>query len=164
MKRKANDRPLMRQKVNVTPVLLKKWEDNFLFDIRHIIHASPLEKEHLNKTFEHQERTFEVVGMGEGRSVMLREVRPEGTFYWECTRHFVEMQFGLFNREFVKAPGTKKSILRDMPFEESQLLLAPLKPSRRKAAVVEEEVIEDEFEQLENYEDEIVDESQNDLF
>lgn len=163
MKRKANERPLMRQKVNVSPALLKKWEDNYLFEVRQIIHQIPLEREHLNKTFEHQERTFEIIGMGEGRSIMLRETRAEGTFYWECTRHFAEMKLGLFNREFVKAPGTSKTVLQQMPFEENQLLLAPLKPSRKKVEVVEEE-IEDEFDQLEGYEDEIVDETETDLF
>ena len=164
MKRKANDRPLMRQKVNVSPALLKKWQENYMFDIRHIIHQIPLEEEHLNRTFEYQGRTFEVIGMGEGRSIMLRETRTEGTFYWECTRHFVEMQFGLFNREFVKAPGTSRTVLQDMPFEENQLLLAPLKATRKKAVVEEEEEKQDEFETLDTYEDEIADDSQNDLF
>jgi|NOAtaT_7_FD_contig_41_865726_length_1148_multi_3_in_0_out_0_3 hypothetical protein len=167
MKRKANDRPLMRQRVNVSEVLINKWKENYLFDIRHVIHQIPLEKEHLNQTFEHQGRTFELIGMGEGRTLMLRETRTEGTFYWECTRQFVQSKFGLFNKEFVSVAGTTKTILRDLPYSETELLLAPLKVSRKKATVEETEEPVNEFEQIEDYEDELVDEQQEnetDLF
>jgi len=167
MKRKTNDRPLMRQRVNVTETLINKWVENYLFDIRHVIHQIPLEKEHLNQTFEHQGRTFELIGMGESRSIMLRETRSEGTFYWECTRQFVQMKFGLFNKEFVSVAGTSKTILKDLPYSETELLLAPLKVSRRKSEKEEETETVNEFEQIEDYEDELADEQQEnetDLF
>ena len=90
VKKKTTDRVLMRQKINISPVLLNKWKENYLFDIRQMVHGSILEKDDLYTTFEHQERTFEIVGMGEGRSLMLRETREEGVFYWECTRQFVQ--------------------------------------------------------------------------
>ena len=51
-----------------------------------------------------------------------------------------------------------------MSYEENQLLLAPMK-SRRGAKV--EEVVDSplvEFEQIEEYEDKIIDETQTDLF
>jgi hypothetical protein len=164
IKKGKNDRALMRQRINVTPALLQKWKDNYLFDIRHVIHGSLMQPEDIGIVFEHQERQFEIIGMGESRAIMLKETRPEGIFYWETTRHFVQLKLERFNRAFVKAPGTSKTILRDMPYEESQLLLAPMKV-RRGAKV--EEIIDspvEEFEQIENYVDEIVDETQTDLF
>jgi hypothetical protein len=164
IKKGKNERALMRQRINVTPTLLQKWKDNYLFDIRHVIHGSLMQPEDIGTVFEHQERQFEIIGMGESRAIMLKETRSEGTFFWETTRHFVQLKLERFNKAFVKAPGTSKTILRDMPYEESQLLLAPIK-ARRGAKV--EEVIDspvDEFEQIEDYVDEIVDETQTDLF
>ena len=164
IKKGKNDRALMRQRINATPALLKKWKDNYLFDIRHVIHGSLMQPEDLGTVFEHQERQFEIIGMGESRAIMLKETRQEGTFYWETTRHFVQLKLERFNRAFVKAPGTSKTILRDMPYEESQLLLAPMK-ARRGAKI--EEVVDSpvfELEQIEEHEDKIVDETQTDLF
>ena len=164
IKKGKNDRALMRQRINVTPTLLQKWKDNYLFDIRNVVHGSIMENEDLGIVFEHQEREFEIIGMGESRAIMLKETRPEGIFYWECTRHFAQLKLERFNRAFVKAPGTSKTILQDIPYEENQLLLAPMK-ARRGAKV--EELVEspvDEFERIEDYEDEIVDETQTDLF
>jgi hypothetical protein len=165
MKRKPNDRPLMRQRVNVSPTLINKWKENYLFDIRHVIHQLPLEKEHLGQTIEHQDRTFEILGMGESRSIMLKETRPEGIFYWECTRQFVQMKLGLFNKEFVNLPNGKTT-LKDMPYSDTELLLAPLKATRKAKSTEDEteETPSNEFEQIEEYQDEIADESQNDLF
>jgi hypothetical protein len=164
MKKGKNDRALMRQRINVSPALLNKWVENYLFDIRHIIHGSLLKAEDIGTKFEHQERTFEIVGMGESRAVMLREVREEGTFYWETTRHFVQMKLERFNQEFVKASGTSKTVLRDLPYDVNQLLLAPVKASRK--AKVEENIDApiDEFDSIDEYEDELVDDSQTDLF
>ena len=164
MKKGKNDRALMRQRINVSPALLQKWVDNYLFDIRHVIHGSLMKPEDIGTKFEHQGREFEIIGMGESRAIMLKETRSEGTFYWETTRHFTQLKLERFNQAFVKAPGTTKTILRDLPYEESQLLLAPMK-AKRGAKV--EEVVDspvDEFERIEDYEDEIVDETQTDLF
>lgn len=139
---KTTDRPLMRQKINVTPVLIKKWVDTYKYDIRQVIHGSLLEVDDIGTKFTHQEREFEIVGMGEGRSLMLRETRTEGEFYWECTRQFVQMSLERYNREFVKLPNGK-TILRDMAYETPQLHLAPKSVKRRKPVVeeVEEPII-----------------------
>ena len=73
MATKNSERPLMRQKVNVkSQALLDKWKSEYLFDIRHLIHSSYLKPEDLNTTFEHQGRKFEIIGMGDGRTIMLK--------------------------------------------------------------------------------------------
>jgi hypothetical protein len=150
---KTNDRPLMRQKINVSPALLKKWNDEYLFDIRQMIHGSLLKPEDIGTTFEHQGRVFEIVGMGDGRSVMLRETRSEGIFYWECTRQFVQMKLERYNRAFQKLPNGKTTLV-DMPYENTQLHLAPKNVKRKKAVVVEdeEETIENEV-LIDNFDD-----------
>lgn len=154
VKKKSTDRVLMRQKINISPVLLNKWKDNYLFDIRQMVHGSLLEKTDLYTTFEHQERTFEIVGMGEGRSLMLRETRSEGVFYWECTRQFVQMKLERYNQEFLKVEGSGKTRLSPIPYTESELLLAPLKARRgRRPAETEDENIEDETLYVETYDD-----------
>jgi hypothetical protein len=154
MATKTTDRPLMRQKVNVSPELLEKWKAEYLFDIRHIIHGSLLTPEDLGTTFTHQERTFEIVGMGNGRTVMLRETREEGVFYWETTRPFVQQSLNRFNRAFTKLPNGKTT-LTNMSYEPVQLVLAPKNTKRRKPVVEEEEVIVTDNEiQLEVYNEE----------
>ena len=153
MATKTTDRPLMRQKVNVTSVLMNKWKDEYLFDIRNLIHGSLLEPEDLGKTFTHQDRTFEIIGMGNGRTVMLRETREEGVFYWECTRQFTQQALGRFNREFTKLPNGKTT-LTAIPYETAQLLLAPKNTKRRKAVVEEEETIVSDEIVLEVYNEE----------
>lgn len=154
VKKKTTDRVLMRQKINISPVLLNKWKENYLFDIRQMVHGSILEKDDLYKTFEHQERTFEIVGMGEGRSLMLRETREEGVFYWECTRQFVQMKLERYNQEFLTVEGSSKTILSPIAYNDSELLLAPLKARRgRRPAETEDEVNTEEPVYVENYED-----------
>jgi hypothetical protein len=166
MAKSTIDRPLMRQKINVTPVLIKKWEDNYLFDIRQMINGSLLKPEDIGTIFEHQGRYFEIVGMGEGRALMLRETRSEGVFYWECTRQFVQMKLGRFNRAFQKTQFGK-TILVDMPYENAQLHLAPKNTKRKKAVVEtveeEEEYVENEI-LIDNFDEDIADETQNEEF
>ena len=50
---------LMRQKVNVTPGIVKSWEDEFRFFHRQPVHVSLLSVEDLTKTFTHQDREFD---------------------------------------------------------------------------------------------------------
>ena len=154
MATKTTDRPLMRQKVNVSPELLEKWNYEYLFDIRNMINGSLLKPEDIGTTFTHQERTFEIVGMGNGRTVMLRETREEGVFYWETTRYFVQQSLERFNQAFTKLPNGK-TIFTNMTYEPSQLVLAPKNNRRRKPVVEEEEVIVTDSEiQLEVYNEE----------
>jgi hypothetical protein len=156
MKRKANEKELMRQKVNVSPALLNKWKDMYLFDIRQMVHGSLLEKEDLGTTFEHQGRVFEIVGMGEGRSLMLRETREEGVFYWECTRQFVQMKLERYNQQFTRLANTSKTILTPMAYSDGELYLAPLKAKRGAKKVVEEDedtIYVDSYEEYDMIED-----------
>jgi hypothetical protein len=163
VKTKISERLLMRQRVNATPALLKLWVDNYKFDIRNIIHGSLLKVEDIGTTFEHQERTFKIIGMGESRLVMLEEITEEGTFHWECTRHFVQLKLERYNQEFVYFEGHKKSQLIDMSYDMNQLLLAPLK-NRRKIKPIEEIETLEETESFEDYADEVEPEAQTDIF
>jgi hypothetical protein len=138
--RKKEERQIMRQKVNVSDVLIESWKANYLHDIRNLIHPSLMEKEDLGKTFEHQGRTFEIVGMSTGGTLMVRETREEGIFYWECTRQFVQMKLQRFNKEFYKLLGKLQT--RMISYPENKLFLAPL---NKRAKKEEEEVIDDRY-------------------
>lgn len=162
---KTTDRPLMRQKVRVTTELLQKWEINFLFHNRQIMTPSLMKADDLGTTFKHQDRVFEIVGMGESDSIMLRETREEGIFYWECMRRFVQYKLQRFNRAFKKLPNGKTHLV-DIPYDEIQMLLAPKGRKRGKKKEDEEETTENEeflvnkFEKIEDYENQIEDTSQ----
>ena len=149
------DRPLMRQKINVTSTLIAKWEYEYKFDIRNLINPSLLKVSDLGTTFEHQERTFKIVGMGEGRNVMLSETTEEGTFYWETTRQFVQMKLGRFNRIYQKLPNGKTTLV-NVEYDNNQLHLSP-KGVRRKKAKEEEETPENDYDlvTIDEYETEI---------
>lgn len=164
MAKSTIDRPLMRQKVNVSPALLNKWKELYLFDIRQMINGSLLKPEDIGTVFEHQGRNFEIVGMGEGRTIMLRETREEGVFYWECTRHFTQLKLERFNRAFQKTQFGK-TILVDMPYDNSQLHLAPKNAKRKKAAPIEEEeeLVQTEI-LIDTFDEEIADDSTNEEF
>lgn len=130
------DRPVMRQKINVSDSLLKKWKTNYMFELRQPIHKSLMKASDIGTKFEHEGRLFEIVGLGESDSIMLKEERSEGVFYWECTRRFTQMKLGRFNQMLSKSSlGT--TIFSDIPYTELQLRLAPIKKSRRR--VKEEE-------------------------
>lgn len=137
--RKKEERQLMRQKINVSDVLIESWKANYLHDIRHMIHPSLMKPEDIGTTFEHQGRTFEILGMSIGGSLMLRETREEGVFYWECTRQFVQLKLERFNQEFFKIKG--KLMTRDISYPEVKLYLAPLNRKLKK----EEEPVDDRY-------------------
>jgi len=137
-------RPLMRQKTNITPAIIEKWVYEYKFDIRHVIHESQMKEEDLGAKFKHNDREFEIVGMGNMRTIMLRETREEGVFYWEASRHFVQMKLERFNREYVKLPNGKTRLV-NMLYTDNQLLLPP-KNNKRKTKSKDEEIPEDELE------------------
>lgn len=138
--RKKEERQIMRQKINISEALIKQWVDNYKTDIRQLIHPSLMEESDLGTTFEHQGRQFEIVGMASGGSLMVRETREEGIFYWETTRSFVQMKLGRFNREFYKIAG--KTMLRDIAYPENKLYLAPLNKRIKKE---EEEIVDNNY-------------------
>lgn len=162
------DRPLMRQKINVTPALIAKWEYEYKFDIRNLINPSLLKVEDLGTTFEHQGRTFQIVGMGEGRNVMLKEITEQGEFYWESSRQFVQMKLNRFNKIYQKLP-TGKTALVNIEYDLNQLHLAPKSNRRKKVKTEEEEIeeVENEFDLNDdtetNTQTDIVNEETNDF-
>jgi hypothetical protein len=153
---KREEKQLMRQKVNVTEPLIRLWQEYFMDDIRSIIHASLMQPDDIGKTFEHQNRTFEIVGMTISKTIVLREIREEGTFYWECTRHFVQMKLERFNEEFYSVPKKKRMSTRLIPYQDHQMFLPPL--NKR----VKTETLEREIEEVENIEVSYQDDSFND--
>lgn len=152
-----NDRPLMRQKVNVSETLIQSWKRNMNHELRQVIHAPLLEMEDYGKSFEHQERTFEIFGMTDNGHMMLREMVDGEPFYWECTIHFVQMKLGRFNHEYITVNGIKTT--RQMDYEVHKLLLPPQKATRKKA--VEEEEPEQEVEMVQYSEDDYTEETEN---
>jgi hypothetical protein len=153
---KKEERQLMRQKINISDILIESWKSNYLHDIRHMIHPSLMKEEDLGTIFEHQGRTFEILGMSIGGSIMLRETREEGVFYWECTRQFVQLKLERYNREFFKING--KLMTRDIPYPEIKLYLAPLNRKLKKEELVddgytdenEDELMETEIQYVED--------------
>jgi hypothetical protein len=143
--RKKEERQLMRQKINVTDALIQSWKAYYLNDIRHLIHPSLMKEEDIGSTFEHQGRTFEIVGMSFGGTLMLRETCEEGIFYWECTRSFVQMKLGRFNQEFFKVKG--KLMTRDIAYPEPKMYLSPLNRKPKKEEVEVEDQYTDEYEE-----------------
>jgi hypothetical protein len=156
---KREEKQLMRQKVNATDTLINRWQEYYMDDIRHIIHASMMRPEDLGKTFEHQERTFEIIGMTLSKTIVLRETRSEGIFYWECTRHFVQMKLGRFNEEFYQVPKKKRLLTREIPYANYQMYLPPLN-KRIKVETLEPEIDEVESVEISYEEDHITNETE----
>lgn len=139
---KSTEKPLMRRKINVSASQLAKWKSEYLFDIRNLINQSYLTEDDLGTTIEHQNREFQIIGMGESNHIMLKEIVNGESVYWECTRYFVQMKLERFNKEYKKLPGGKTTLI-DIPYETSKLLLPP-KGKKSKAKKEEADEIENE--------------------
>jgi hypothetical protein len=150
---------LMRQKINVTPDMIFHWKRCMDINLRCLITKHLLTQKDYGNTFVHQDRTFQIVGMGEGRNVMLRETRDEGVFYWECTRHFVQMKLGRFNEEFYQVPKKKRLLTREIPYANYQMYLPPLN-KRIKVETLEPEIDEVESVEISYEEDHIANETE----
>jgi hypothetical protein len=159
--RKKEERVIMRQKINITDALIEQYVKYYREDIRHLIHPSLMKMEDIGTTFEHQNRTFEIVGMTFGGTLMVRESREEGVFYWECTRQFVQMKLGRFNQEFFKVMGKLQT--REIGYPENKYYLAPLNMKPKKEE--EEEIVQQNEEQPElvSYQDDNYDEENENI-
>jgi hypothetical protein len=154
-----NSRPLMRQKVNVHSTLLEHYKKNMAHDLRNVIHKSLLNFEDYGLSFEHQGRNFEIYGFTENSHVILREIVNEESFYWECTQAFVQMKLGRINYRYVKVAG--KPITIPMDYEIAQLLLPPVRATRKKAQEEEEDLPKDELETVTYTDDDYTEENED---
>ena len=156
-----NSRPLMRQKVNVNSTLLEHYKKNMAHELRNVIHKSPLEFSDYETSFEHKGRTFTIMGFTENSHVILREMHEGNPYYWECTQPFVQMKLDRKNQMYTEIAGMKTTI--PMEFDIAQLLLPPVRATRRKAQEEEpEDLPKDEFETVVFIEDEHVEELEQD--
>jgi hypothetical protein len=156
-----NDRPLMRQKVNVHQTLIDSYKRNMAHELRNVIHKSLLQIEDYGTSFEHQDRTFEIFGFTENSHVILREMHEGEPFYWECTQAFVQMKLGRKNHLYTTIAGFKTTV--PMDYEIAALLLPPVRATRKKVQEEEaEDLPKDEIETVVFVEDEYVIESDQD--
>lgn len=152
-----NSRPLMRQKVNVNQELLESYKRNMAHELRNVIHKSPLEFSDYGRAFVHKERTFEIFGFTENSHVILREMHEGNPFYWECTQSFVQMKLDLKNHAYTEIAGMKTMV--PMDFDTAQLLLPPVRATRRKVQEEEpEDLPKDEFDTVVFVEDDYTEE------
>lgn len=154
---------LMRQKVNVTPGLIEHWEKTMKFELRNLIKKSLITFEDFGKEFQHQNRTFKIIGMTEIGHMILEEIVNQKSIYWECTRHFVQMKLDRFIESYAMMGGIM--VKTKINYEESKLLLPPMRLIKKQEQIEDPEIEEnsDEFfdqlesnfeyeEPLENYE------------
>jgi hypothetical protein len=156
----ANSRLLMRQKVNVPQSLIDSYKKNMEHELRNLIHGSLLYVEDYGSKFEHQERTFEVFGFTENGHVILREFHEGEPYYWECTQAFVQMKLGRKNQMFTTIGGIRTTI--PMDYETHQLLLPPIRATRKKVQEEPEDLPKDEFETVVYNDDEHAEEPEQD--
>lgn len=143
--RKKEERSIMRQKINITDALIEQYKRYYIEDIRHLIHPSLMEEKDIGEKFIHNNREFEILGMTFGGNLMVRETREDGVFYWECTRQFVQMKLGRFNKEYFRAAGKLQS--RVIPYPENKYYLMPLNMKPKKEEE-ETEYVQSEFDPI----------------
>jgi hypothetical protein len=101
------------------------------------------------------------MGFTENSHVILREMHEGNPYYWECTQSFVQMKLDRKNYMYTEVAGMKTMV--PMEFEIAQLLLPPVRATRRKAQEEEpEDLPKDEFETVVFVEDEHVEELEQD--
>lgn len=129
---------LMRQKINVSSTMIFEWKRNMEFNLRNLINKHLLKVEDLNTSFEHQDRTFTIVGMTSSENVILSEEIDGELYYWECTPHFVQMKLNRFYVEWKKVNGIRVPF--SMAYEDRKLYLTNNRAYRKK----KEETVEEE--------------------
>ena len=128
---------LMRQKINVSSIMLFEWKRNLEFNLRNLINKHLLTVEDLNTSFEHQDRIFTIIGMTESENVILSEEIDGELYYWECTSGFVQMKLNRFYVEWKKVNGIRVPF--PMTYEDRKLYLANNRVYRKKKEETEEE-------------------------
>jgi len=129
-------RPLMRQKVNIQTEQFTDWKNQLSIHLRNVINDSYMTLDDIGNKFIHKEREFEILGMSQAGTVMLKEIFEGETYYWECARKFVQMKLKRFNKRFAKTPGSP--VLLEIPYEETDLLLPP-RPRKRRVKKTEDD-------------------------
>lgn len=156
------DRDLMRQKTNVSEVLLKHWKDNYMHFHRNVINPSLLKQEEIGIEFEFKDRKFRVIGMTTIWTMMIEEIREPGMapVYWECTRHFVQFALGRKIQEYFKIKG--KLHTRDRDYDMVQLYLPPISVLKKMKIEKDEDEVKDSQPKFEIFqEDAVQDDYQN---
>lgn len=143
---KREDSVIMRRKINVNETLLSTWRKNYFLEIRNLINSWLLKEEDLDQTFEHQDRTFKIVGSTEGSTIILEEIFENEKIYWECTRFFVQMKLLRFYQEYYKIKGILMT--RNIRYSDNKLFLPPIGKGKKS----EKEEVEDE----EDFQEEIL--------
>jgi hypothetical protein len=137
------DRDLMRQKVNVSDVLLNHWEGNYRHFHRNIVNPSLLKLEDIGNTFEFKGRKFKIIGMTFVWTMIVEEIREpnQAPVYWECSRYFVQFCLDRKVQEYFKLKGKLHSRPRD--YRQIDLFLPPISVMKKiKLEKEEEEVLD----------------------
>jgi hypothetical protein len=135
---------LMRQKINVSSTMLFEWNRNMKFNLRNLINKHLLTVNDYNTTFNHQDRTFTIIGMTESENVILSEEIDGELYYWECTSCFVQMKLNRFYVEWKKINGIRVPF--PMVYEDRKLYLANNRVyKKKKEETPEEEPVMESF-------------------
>ena len=133
----AKERELMRQKVNVTPVLADHYQKQLNVFTQNLITKYLVSVDDIGTEFIHGDRTFKIHGMTANEHMIVTEEVDGETIYWECSAHFVQMKLDRKYVEWKDLGGKSTPIEKD--YEPLKMYLPVLKASRKKAAVEEEE-------------------------
>jgi hypothetical protein len=147
---------LMRQKINVSPIMLFHWKKAMDINLGCLITKHLLTQKDYGNTFDHQDRTFKIIGMTESDNVILEESVNEEKFYWECTADFVQLKLGRFYTEYKMINGIR------VPFNalyENRKLHLPVNRMYRKKKEDEETVVEEQEPIMETYVEDTLEES-----
>lgn len=138
----AAPKDLFRQKVNVSEVLSNSYVKNFAFNTRNLINKHLVGIEDVGVTFEHQGRTFTILGMTENEHMIVTEQVNGNTVYWETTTYFVQMKLNRFYCEWKKINGITITLQKD--YDLNRMYLPSHKASRKKKVDDEAELVEAE--------------------
>ena len=138
----AAPKDLFRQKVNVNEVLTAYWHKCFAFNTRQLINKHLLSIEDVGISFEHQGRTFTILGMTENEHMIVTEQVDGRTIYWETTTYFVQMKLNRFYVEWKKVNGVTITVQKD--YDIHRMHLPSHKASRKKRVDDEAELVDDE--------------------
>lgn len=136
----AKERELMRQKINVTPVLSAHYQDQLNVYTQNLITKYLLGVDDIGTEFTHNGRTFKIHGMTANEHMVVTEEIEGNLIYWECSAHFVQMKLDRKYVEWKDLGGKSTPIEKD--YEPLKMYLPILKASRKK--VVSDEETSDE--------------------
>lgn len=130
------EKPLMRQKVNLTSKFLQSLKSNFLHMVRNVINSHLLKPEDLGAKFVLDDREFKLIGATQSGTMMLEEIYNGVSIYWECSRNLVQFKLDRFYTEFKKIDNCIANVKKD--YDLAKLAL-PIQKTVKKEKVVETE-------------------------